>query len=1261
MMYATRYGLLLAILALLAPVTVRAGTDEYKGDSAIYYGLPVDSQKPNILFVIDNSKSTKNSAPIIDYAPFKEDKVTPFEYPKRDGCKESDTTKKCYLPWYVYEIDNQGDVANNTVIGNNSFDLESIKFTNNSDVARKTLQISGTYTSAGNDMYPGIGRRGEPLIGSIASDVGKTVYVLGNYLNYLNNSDLFGTDSQRKVMYDALEKTLGSAIGSANFAAMVFGANNKGGKLIKKMTDLSEGGSVTLNLEADSPAASFCSQDTNADRELCKFLAALPGSGKVNEAPLNDSNAVRSQAEAVFDAGYYYGASYENITIEKNLRIEDSIKNECDYNHIILLTNGLTNTDNNPKMSIVGDADNDRWPGESTNMGRWGHGSHRLDDVAAYLFNVYKIKTHTVLAFQQDDVLVKNAAEDGRGNYYRASNADELAAALGDLLDSVVLPIPTSFVAPVVPASTTNRTVSGNKVYLGLFRPQDNEPWRGNVKKYTLGLYNQLLDADGKVATDAFGSFYGNSVSYWSRRSDDKISSSNGDIDTNKTTDNSLVGDGGVVDAGGVGGSLLYKVQGLAALVREANSWTGQPNMPWRKIYAVIPDDLTKIPAGGIDLNDKTGRHLFTLNNVNVLFPSLGVDNVDKARDLICYVHGFTGYTAPSDASARRWVFGDVLHSRPLVMSYNRYGPSEDADCAKNNSIIYVGANDGMLHAFKDCDGSELWGFIPPDSLSSLQYIKNPRKAHATFVDSPPSAYVYDQNNDGIIDSAIDKVVLMFGLRRGGGSNNPAEREQGAYYALDVTKPESPKLLWRTGYKENDAMDEIAQTWSQPRQAKIKIDDNNFKVVMFVGAGYDTNEDTRFGSNQKFLCGSSTDDTFCVNTDDAPIGGTLNGLDENHNIFKQTSLGDIEPDSRLSPRGRGIYAIEVADMLREAPDAVFKPSDDSSGAGSIYWSYRPVNNSNLDYAFAGDLAVLDSNNDGYADLLYGADTGGNLWRFDLGASDKKNWSGEIIFRSNLGSDGTNGRKIFYRPIVANIGGAPHIYFGTGDREHPLNLAVTDRIYCIIDWKAVDSSLTYPIDESLLEDVTDNLIQKADTDSATVTAIYQRLYSRPDLPYDDSESFRYGWYIKLDGGDRKIGGDPGEKVTAPATVFNGQVFFTTYQPDIGKSADCQPGNMGKSRLYHLDYKTGEAVYNYDLTNDLNSVDGSINERAVAGPDGALLQRADRVRTLGEGIPSGVVTLLDASGKVTLLISSSDKVEASSLPDVKLIMPVYWMQW
>jgi type IV pilus assembly protein PilY1 len=82
-----------------------------------------------------------------------------------------------------------------------------------------------------------------------------------------------------------------------------------------------------------------------------------------------------------------------------------------------------------------------------------------------------------------------------------------------------------------------------------------------------------------------------------------------------------------------------------------------------------------------------------------------------------------------------------------------------------------------------------------------------------------------------------------------------------------------------------------------------------------------------------------------------------------------------------------------------------------------------------------------------------------------------------------------------------------------------------------------------------------------------------------------------------------------------------------------------------------------------TNDSTTLPG--NPRAVGATkdDGSveILQRVDRVRTLGEGIPSGIVTLIDASGKVTQLISSSDKVESSKMTDVKLITPVYYMQW
>jgi type IV pilus assembly protein PilY1 len=55
------------------------------------------------------------------------------------------------------------------------------------------------------------------------------------------------------------------------------------------------------------------------------------------------------------------------------------------------------------------------------------------------------------------------------------------------------------------------------------------------------------------------------------------------------------------------------------------------------------------------------------------------------------------------------------------------------------------------------------------------------------------------------------------------------------------------------------------------------------------------------------------------------------------------------------------------------------------------------------------------------------------------------------------------------------------------------------------------------------------------------------------------------------------------------------------------------------------------------------------------------KSDRIRILGEGIPSGIVTLMDASGKVTMMISASNRVGTYAAPDVKLITPVYWMQW
>ena len=58
----------------------------------------------------------------------------------------------------------------------------------------------------------------------------------------------------------------------------------------------------------------------------------------------------------------------------------------------------------------------------------------------------------------------------------------------------------------------------------------------------------------------------------------------------------------------------------------------------------------------------------------------------------------------------------------------------------RSRDVIYVGANDGMLHAFDDATGNELWGFIPPDLLSNLKNFNNQLASLQIFVDGSPKA-----------------------------------------------------------------------------------------------------------------------------------------------------------------------------------------------------------------------------------------------------------------------------------------------------------------------------------------------------------------------------------------------------------------------------------------------------------------------------------------------------------------------------------------
>jgi type IV pilus assembly protein PilY1 len=1168
----------------------------------------------------------------------------------------------------VYAVGNYLNYLNSTVaVDANAVIIEHsylyVKNPAQSWTVTENFLLTADLNNAGADAEPGVGANWE-LYWSKTSEAptyprdvdgnwdGTQGWLLGTDYNLPESA----TDkTQREAFYEALVPVINGASTSVNFGFLSYNPNNQGAVLGYPITSFGE-----------DPSA---------------LIAALPtvdADGNLVGPALINSGPNRPQSEALYDAGYYYMANNGNFTpryVNKNgsnpskqsinltssEKVSADMLNICGYNHIILLTNGLPNQDTN--TPDLGDYDNDGYGDESV----YGAGAHYLDDVAYFLHNVVDLNgdgqpgdvtIHTILAFQTNDELIQNTAEDGGGLYRNVADTNGLTKALQEILANIVSESDTAFVAPVVPASSTNRTISSNKVYLGLFKPQTNAPWHGNLKKYGVSQNNELLDVHGNPATDALGDFV-YSQSYWGTGTvggETKIVGADGarnlvPASYDPTDPNDAVdlagGDGGIVDAGGAGGTL------------QARDLASDP----RNIY-------TYVSAAGTTALSNEGNHFKVGASTSAaLYSALDVANNTEAEKLIKYVHGFDAYgTTPT--AKRRWLFGDILHSKPLVFNYTNYGDSVESTCsdfsdltaAFNSTLIFVGANDGMLHAFRDCDGREVWSFIPPSLLSDLKNL--PQNGHKYYVDAPPSAYVHDFDNDGIIEpSDGDKVILIFGLRRGGGNTYLTDADsRGSYIALDVTSPLAPAFLWEIENTTSTDFSELGETWSQPRLHKI-MDGTTEKLVIFVGAGYDNNEDRRWGNTQGFPTSTVTSPVDPVSDTDTTIM-----TDDGNTGIADAGVTSSSGGAQLNPKGRGLYVIEVATLTKDGNGDV-TPSFTNSG--SFVWKYTYADDTtNMTYSIPSDLAVLDWDGDGFADRVYAGDTGGQMWRFDLPIDrtttpetpngDKTAWSAKIIFKTNPGytgtvasdgtvsssADGSNGKKIFYRPAVARVGNHATLYFGTGDREHPLNLASADRMYMLFDrgqGATVDDvntafDETTIITEGNLVDVTGNELQNGTADQ--VTGILNKLYD-PD---------NFGWYIRLE--------NNGEKMLAPPVVFFGEVFYTTYAPLVGAVAGCEVGNLGISRLYHLDFRTGEAVFDYDKTN--NSDDTTTNERA-AGKDGEVLKKTDRVRTLGEGIPSGIVTLIDASGQVTMMISASNRVGTYQAPDAKLITPVYWMQW
>ncbi len=431
-----------------------------------------------------------------------------------------------------------------------------------------------------------------------------------------------------------------------------------------------------------------------------------------------------------------------------------------------------------------------------------------------------------------------HAAVNGQGTYFSAKNPTQLSTSLSEALQSIKSKVGAGAAAAT---STLNPVQGNNFSYVASYT---TVKWMGNLEARTINIDT------GKVSEDAAWCLE-NIVA------DTCAAPSVVEAITTGASTQYVCKTGGATAATCPAPGVLT---GTDCKVEIATACTGtmqskiSDTADTRNIYMNVNGVLGDFSYSNLIAVGKNGTFDNSFLVANLPQATNDFDNLGNAMPtdkkalmngttLVNYLRGNTGFeNRASNVSGatdkriyrlREATIGDLVDATPIYVGPPKaffsdpgYGPDTTAGTFKaiykdRPGTVYIGANDGMLHAINAADGQERWAYIPSMVLDNMW--KLARKDYDTN-------HTYYINGDIVVNdvctanctanNATWKTILVAGLNGG---------DKG-YFALDITNPNSPALLWEFDTSKDS---DLGYTYGNPIVTKKA--DGTWVVVLTSG------------------------------------------------------------------------------------------------------------------------------------------------------------------------------------------------------------------------------------------------------------------------------------------------------------------------------------------------------------------------------------------------------------------------------------------